>query len=285
MLLRRHLVAILGNIWNWSSLIDLHQSDFRVQIKAHKESYGSDDFHADLAKIQRGDVIACVNGFPNKTKAGELSLVPKKIHILSPVLKTLATSALSESSFKNRHRHVALMLNPQVRSMFHSRSKIVQAIRDYLHKKEFIEVETPILDIGASGASADPFKTHHKEMDWDMYVRIATEIRLKECVIGGLEKVFEIGKQFRNEGVDRTHNPEFTSLEFYMAYADYFDIMDMAEDLLSFIAQQTGLAHYSKSQIFVQKFNFDKKNPTFSRVFPPKFFFDNFSREIKVVNS
>lgn len=224
--------------------IDLHQSDFRVQIKAHKESYES-DFHADLAKIQRGDVIACVNGFPNKTKAGELSLVPKKIHILSPTLKTLATSALSESSFRNRHRHVDLMLNPQVRSMFHSRSKIVQAIRDYLHQKEFIEVETPILDIGASGASADPFKTHHKEMDLNMYLRIATEIRLKECVIGGLEKVFEIGKQFRNEGVDRTHNPEFTSLEFYMAYTDYFDIMDMAEEMLSFIAHQTGLGSLS----------------------------------------
>ena len=116
-----------------------------------------------------------------------------------------------------------------------------------------------------------------------MYLRIATEIRLKECVIGGLEKVFEIGKQFRNEGVDRTHNPEFTSLEFYMAYADYFDIMDMAEDLLSFIAQQTGLAHYSNSQIFVQNLNFDKTQ-RFHRFFIQNIF-DIFSREIKVVNS
>ena len=137
------------------------------------------------------------------------------------------------------------MLNPQVRAMFHSRSKIVKAIRDFLQNKEFIEVETPILDIGASGAVADPFKTYHNEMNLNMYLRIATEIRLKECVIGGLERVFEIGKQFRNEGVDRTHNPEFTSLEFYMAYTDYHDVMDMAEEMLRYIAEESGLGSLS----------------------------------------
>lgn len=212
--------------------IDLHQNEFRLQIKADKRAYRG-DFHPDLSKLQRGDVIGVIDGYPSKTKAGELSIVPKKIKLLAPCLKILPTRGLEEPNFKYRHRHVDLMINPQVRAMFYTRSKIIKYIRKYLDDKDFVEVETPILGAGAGGATAEPFKTHHNELNVPMWLRIAPELPLKQLVIGGLDRVYEIGKQFRNEGVNRTHNPEFTSCEFYMAYADYNDLMDMTEEMLS----------------------------------------------------
>jgi len=224
--------------------LDLHSSEFRVQVKAHKNNYKG-DFSDAVSKLANGDVIGIIDGHPAKTKAGELSIVPKEIQILAPCMKILPTTGLVDQSFKYRHRHVDLMLNPQVRSIFYTRSKIVNSIRQYLNSKEFIEVETPSLDIGAGGANADPFKTFHNEMNLPMWLRIAPELALKQLVIGGLNRVFEIGKQFRNEGIDRTHNPEFTSCEFYMAYADYNDLMTFTEELLVKVAQDIGLGNLS----------------------------------------
>ena len=222
---------------------DLHQADFRVQIKAHKNFYQSENFLEEISKIGRGDIIGIFDGHPSKTKAGELSIVPKKIEILSPCMKLLPASNLTENSFKYRHRQLDLMLNPQTRAMFQARSKIIKSIRNFLEEKNFVEVETPILDIGAGGATADPFKTYHNDLHLPMWLRIAPELPLKQLVIGGLDRVYELGKQFRNEGIDRTHNPEFTSCEFYMAYADYYDLMDMTEKMLSQVAHDVGLGH------------------------------------------
>lgn len=224
--------------------LDLHQSEFRVQVKAHRNHYEG-DFKETVSKLMNGDIIGILDGHPSKTKAGELSIVPKQIQILAPCMKILPTSGLEVQSFKYRHRHVDLMLNPQVRSVFYTRSKIVNSIRQFLTGKDFIEVETPSLDIGAGGANADPFVTHHNELNLPMYLRIAPELALKQLVIGGINRVFEMGKQFRNEGIDTTHNPEFTSCEFYMAFADYNDLMDITEELLVKVAQDIGLGNLS----------------------------------------
>ncbi len=223
--------------------IDLHQSDFRLQIKADRKHYDSDrDFHEDVSRLRRGDVVAICDGFPAKTKAGELSIVPKKIEVLAPCFKLLPTTVLGDRSFRQRHRHVDLMLNPQVRSVFQTRSRIIRAIRSYLDNKDFLEVETPILGTGAGGANAKPFATNLDGLHLPMWMRIAPELPLKTLVLGGLDRVYEIGKQFRNENLSRRHNPEFTSCEFYMAYADYFDLMDMTEELLAHVTEAAGLA-------------------------------------------
>ena len=222
--------------------LDLHQNEYRVQIKVSKAAYGDkEQFLDDMSKVSRGDVVGVSNGYPTKTKAGELSIVPEKVHILSPCYKLLPTSVLTEPSFKYRHRHVDLMMSPRTRSIFYTRSKIIRSVRKFLDDRDFVEVDTPILDSGAGGASADPFKTHLNELNLPMYLRIAPELALKQLVIGGMDRVYEIGRQFRNEGIDRTHNPEFTSCEFYMAYADYCDLIQMTEDMLASIAQDIGL--------------------------------------------
>ncbi len=157
----------------------------------------------------------------------------------------MPSTNLQEMSFKYRHRHVDLMISPHIRSVFKTRSKIIHSIRDFLNGKEFIEVETPTLDVGAGGANAEPFKTFHNEMALPMWLRIAPELPLKQLIIGGFDRVYELGKQFRNEGVDRTHNPEFTSCELYMAYADYTDLLDLTEELLTKVSIDAGLGHLS----------------------------------------
>ncbi len=137
-----------------------------------------------------------------------------------------------------RQRYVDLVMNPEVRETFVKRSKVVQAIRHYLDSRNFIEVETPMMHPIAGGAAARPFVTHHNTLDVDLYLRIAPELYLKRLVVGGLDRVFEINRNFRNEGIDRQHNPEFTMLEFYQAYANYHDLMDMTEDMVKFVAME-----------------------------------------------
>ena len=154
----------------------------------------------------------------------------------------IPTTGLEEASFKYRYRHVDLLVNPQARSIFYVRSKIIHSLRNFLVNKEFVEVETPCLDFGAGGATAEPFKTFHNDMNLPMWLRIAPELPLKHLVIGGMDKVFEIGKQFRNESIDTTHNPEFTSCEFYMAYANYQDLMTMTEEMLVQISKDAGVS-------------------------------------------
>jgi len=191
-------------------------------------------FHEINNIIHRGDIIG-IKGFIGKSKRGELSIFVKDIILLTPSLHTLTKENFGIQDIDTRisKRYLDLQINKKTRETFITRSNIIAFIRQYLINKDFIEVETPILDIKHGGAIAKPFITYHNDMKQNMYMRIAPELRLKELVVGGLNKVFEIGKQFRNEGIDTTHNPEFTSIELYSAYEDYNTLMKMTEDMIS----------------------------------------------------
>lgn len=183
--------------------------------------------------IRRGDIVG-VEGNPGRTKTGELSIRPTKILPLSYCLHQLPTAKDGEDPFANtdtkyRQRYMDLIVNKQTKTVFETRNKIVDFIRRFLREREFIEVETPMMNMIPGGATARPFETHHNELNMKLYMRVAPELYLKMLVVGGMNKVFEIGKQFRNEGMDTTHNPEFTTCEFYWAYADYNDLMEMTE--------------------------------------------------------
>jgi len=215
----------------------LEDNAITIQLMTSFVHYNTDNelsFNEINSIIHRGDIIG-VEGFIGKSKKGELSIFPKKIMLLTPCLHPLTKEFYGIQNIDTRisKRYLDLQINKITRNTFIIRSKIITFIRNYLNNKDFIEVETPILDIKHGGATAKPFISYHNELKQYMYMRIAPELKLKELVIGGLNKVYEIGKQFRNEGIDRTHNPEFTSIELYAAYEDYNTLMKMTEDMLS----------------------------------------------------
>merc|ERR1711957_436292 len=165
---------------------------------------------------------------------GEFSVQPNKIKLLSPCLHILPSKyGLKDQEVRYRQRYLDLMINKNVRKNFEIRSKVIKFVRNYLDTRDFMEVETPVLNMIAGGAAAKPFKTFYNALSMDTFMRIAPELYLKMLVVGGLDRVYEIGKNFRNESVDMTHNPEFTACEFYWAYADYHDLIDLTEELLS----------------------------------------------------
>ncbi|MBA0613111.1 hypothetical protein Godav_013620, partial [Gossypium davidsonii] len=238
---------------------DLHGDGAKVQVMADASKSGLDE--AEFAKfhssVKRGDIVG-VTGFPGKTKRGELSIFPKSFTVLSHCLHMMPRQKagpdasvkktdlwvpgstrnpeayiLKDQETRYRQRYLDLMLNLEVRQIFKTRSKIISYVRSFLDNLDFLEVETPMMNMIAGGAAARPFVTHHNELNMKLYMRIAPELYLKELVVGGLDRVYEIGKQFRNEGIDLTHNPEFTTCEFYMAFADYNDLMDLTEKMLS----------------------------------------------------
>ncbi|KAF7459314.1 Lysine--tRNA ligase [Cryptosporidium felis] len=215
---------------------DIFCEDQKVQVIAniseHDASKG--EFSVAHSEIRRGDIVGVI-GFPGKSKRGELSLFIKYILLLSPCYHMLPTaiSGLKDQEVRYRQRYLDLMLNEECRRVFKLRSKTIKYIRNFFDNLGFLEVETPMLNMIYGGASARPFITYHNELDTQLYMRIAPELYLKQLIVGGLDKVYEIGKNFRNEGIDLTHNPEFTAMEFYMAFADYYDLMDLTEELIS----------------------------------------------------
>ncbi len=212
-----------------------HLLDYKgdMQIYVRREDVG-EEAYAQFKAYDIGDILG-VRGFVFKTRTGEVSIHVHSLTLLSKSLRPLPEKfhGLKDPELRYRQRFVDLIVNPSVRQTFIQRSRIIAEIRNRLNSQGFIEVETPVLNTTASGASARPFITHHNTLDIDMYLRIATELHLKMCIVGGLEKVYEIGRIFRNEGMDATHNPEFTTIELYQAYTDYHGMMALAEDLIS----------------------------------------------------
>ncbi|MBO5983383.1 MAG: lysine--tRNA ligase, partial [Clostridia bacterium] len=220
---------------SFGSILD---SDGRIQVYFSRDDLGEAEY-ADFKKLDMGDIIG-VEGEVFKTRTGETSIHAKKVTLLTKSLLPLPEKyhGLTNPELRYRQRYVDLIANPEVKELFIKRSKIVSAIREFLDNEGFYEVETPILNTLAGGANARPFITRHNTLDIDMYLRIATELHLKRCIVGGFDKVYEVGRTFRNEGMDPRHNPEFTMVELYQAYTDYLGMMDIAERLVRFCASK-----------------------------------------------
>lgn len=237
------IVSITGRlmskrIMGKASFGHIMDSDGRMQGYFSRDDMGVDEYQA-FKKLDVGDIVG-IEGFVFKTKTGEISVHVKKVTLLTKSLLPLPEKfhGLKDPELRFRQRYVDLIANPEVKDVFIKRSKIISTIREVLDKKGFIEVETPVLNTLAGGANARPFITHHNTLDIDMYMRIATELHLKRCIVGGFEKVYEIGRQFRNEGMDTKHNPEFTTIELYQAYVDYNEMMNITEELYTTAAER-----------------------------------------------
>ncbi len=214
-----------------ASFIDIQDGNGRIQSYVRRDDVG-EDAYADFKKWDIGDIIG-VSGFVFRTKMGEISVHAKEIKLLSKSLRPLPEKfhGLTNTDMRYRQRYVDLIVNPDVKDTFIKRSRIIKGMRDFLDRKGYLEVDTPVLHTLEIGASARPFVTHHNTLDIDMYLRIETELYLKRLIVGGFDKVYEVGRIFRNEGMDTKHNPEFTSIEMYQAYTDFHGMMDLVEEM------------------------------------------------------
>ena len=220
-----------------ASFAGLRDAKGDIQAYVRRDDIGEESY-SDFKAYDIGDMLG-ITGIVFKTKTGEISIHAETVTLLSKSLRPLPEKfhGLRDTDLRYRMRYVDLIMNPEVRTTFIKRSRIISEIRRYLDERGFLEVETPIINTVASGANARPFISHYNALDLDVFMRIATELPLKMCIVGGLEKVYEIGHQFRNEGMDATHNPEYTSMELYQAYTDYHGMMELAENLLSHCAK------------------------------------------------
>ena len=222
-----------------ASFCHIQDSEGKIQSYVSINELGEESYK-EFKEYDIGDIIG-ITGFVFKTKTGEISIHAKKVTLLSKSLRPLPEKfhGLKDTDLRYRQRYVDLIMNPEVKETFVKRAEIIKEIRRFMNEKGYMEVETPILTTVATGDAARPFITHHNTLDLQMYLRIAPELNLKRLIVGGYDKVFEIGKNFRNEGMDIKHNPEFTNMEFYSAFEDYNDMMKMSEELISTVAQNT----------------------------------------------
>ena len=220
------------------SFCDLQDKSGRIQLYARKDEMDEETYNR-FKKYDIGDIVG-VKGVVFRTQRGEMSVRVVDVTLLSKSLLPLPEKfhGLTNTELRYRQRYVDLIVNPEVKRNFIVRSKFIKHVRDFMDGRGFMEVETPVLNTISGGATARPFITHHNTLDIDMYMRIATELPLKRLIVGGMDRVYEIGRIFRNEGMDPKHNPEFTTIELYQAYADFNDMMDLFEDLLSSAAQK-----------------------------------------------
>ena len=216
-----------------ASFCDILDKTGRIQAYVKIDEIGIEEYER-FKKLDIGDIIG-IKGFVFKTRRGEISIHVKELKLLSKSLRPLPEKwhGLKDTETRYRQRYVDLIVNPDVRRNFEIRSGFIKYLRNFLDNRGFMEVETPVLNTLAGGAAARPFITHHNTLDIDMYMRIATELHLKRLIVGGFERVYEVGRIFRNEGMDTKHNPEFTTVELYQAYTDFNGMMDLFEDLLS----------------------------------------------------
>lgn len=221
-----------------ASFCNLRDLQGDIQAYVARDNIGEDDYK-DFKKYDVGDIMA-ITGQVFKTKTGEISIHAEKVVLLSKSLQILPEKfhGLTDTDMRYRQRYVDLIMNPEVKDTFIKRSKVLRSIRNYLDDQGFMEVETPMLVQNAGGAAARPFETHFNALDEDLKLRISLELYLKRLIVGGMEKVYEIGRVFRNEGLDTRHNPEFTLMELYQAFTDYHGMMDLTENLYRYVAKE-----------------------------------------------
>ncbi len=282
-------VKIAGRIMvirNLGKLIfsTLQDSKGRIQIILRNQETHADSFDLFKKYIDVGDIIGC-EGSIMKTKTGEVSVLVKKIELLTKSILPLPEKwhGLKEKENRYRKRYLDLIMNPEVREVFEKRSKIIESLRQFLIKKDFLEVDTPVLQSIAGGAIAKPFVTKYNAYDTDVYLRIAPELYLKRLLIGGFDKVFEFSRCFRNEGVDWSHNPEFTNLEFYQAYIEYNELMKLTEDLIVDVVKKVNekaIIKRNEEEIEIKK-PFEKI--TFEKLTKGKMTDEAFKEEIKKI--
>ena len=236
-------VCICGRIKTWrdmgkANFIDVYDRDGRMQVYVRRDDIGEEAFQ-EFKKWDIGDIVE-VKGFVFRTRRGEISVHCKEIRLLTKSLLPLPEKyhGLTNVDTRYRQRYLDLIVNPEVMDTFKKRSQIIKEIRNFLDGRDFIEVETPMLVSNAGGAAARPFETHYNALDEDVKLRISLELYLKRLIVGGMERVYEIGRVFRNEGVDTRHNPEFTLMELYQAYTDYEGMMELTESMFRYLAEK-----------------------------------------------
>jgi lysyl-tRNA synthetase class 2 len=251
----------------------LQQNGARMQLYVRKDDVGEDAF-ALYKLLDLGDHIGA-RGYLFRTRTGELTVHVSSLTFLAKAMLALPDKfhGLEDTELRYRQRYVDLFVNPEVREVFVKRAAVLRAVRTFFDSRGYLEVETPMMQTIAGGAAAKPFKTHHNALDLDLSLRIAPELYLKRLVVGGMDRVYEINRNFRNEGISTQHNPEFTMLEFYQAYANYHDLMDLTKELVAFVAQEvngTTITNFNGVEIDLSKWTKLSMREAIIKFWPPE---------------